>query len=55
MGRLGEAVQCYDVALQCDPLDAECLYNKGLALKKLGKAEEAASCMNSSVRSAMGA
>ena len=54
MGKLADAIECYDNALACDPQDAECWFNKGLTLKKLGREEEGASCINKGVHISMG-
>ncbi|MEW6619494.1 MAG: serine/threonine-protein kinase [bacterium] len=44
LGRLQEAVSCFDKALKINPRDAEVWYNKGFALGNLGRHQEAISC-----------
>lgn len=44
LGRLEEAIACYDLALALDPLYAEAWDNKGNALGGLGRLEEALAC-----------
>ncbi|MDD4136839.1 MAG: tetratricopeptide repeat protein, partial [Methanoregula sp.] len=35
-----EALKCYDTALKCDEGDAECWFNKGITLKKMGRTKD---------------
>ena len=44
LGRLDEAISCFDRALSIDPQDAMAWNNKGAALKTLGRHEEAIAC-----------
>jgi tetratricopeptide (TPR) repeat protein len=38
------SIRVYDQAIKLDPNDADVWYNKGVALEKLGKYEEAEKC-----------
>ncbi|MDD1719990.1 MAG: tetratricopeptide repeat protein [Methanoregulaceae archaeon] len=53
-GSYDEAIQCYDHALACDPLDAECLFKKGITLREMGREEEGLSAMKRSVHASIG-
>ncbi|MCE5298799.1 MAG: tetratricopeptide repeat protein [Methanoregulaceae archaeon] len=54
MGRLDEALACYDTALELEPEDAEIWFNKGLTLKKIGREKDAVSCINRGIELAIG-
>lgn len=54
LGRLDEAITCYNTALDMDPGSAEVWFNKGLTLKKLGKEAEATSCIRKGIDLALG-
>ena len=54
LGKYEEALKCYDAALKCDEGDAECWFNKGVALKKLGRNKDGAACIENGVHIAMG-
>ena len=41
-----EAIACYHKAIQIDPENVNALFNKGNALKFLGKVEEAQQCLD---------
>jgi len=44
MGKYGEAIECYDKALEIDPDEAGVWYNTGIILILLGRYEEAVEC-----------
>ena len=54
MGRLDDAVTCYNSALESDPCNAEIWYNKGITLKKQGRDSEASACMQNALSLALG-
>lgn len=54
MGKYNDAIECYDSALSCDPEDAECWFNKGILLKKMGQENEGATCIHKAIHFAMG-
>jgi tetratricopeptide (TPR) repeat protein len=54
MGKHEDAIRCYDNSLKCDDQNAECWFNKGLTLKKMGKEDEGLACINLGVQIAMG-
>ena len=41
LGRLGEAIKCYDTALQIDPKDVKTWFNRGNAFAALDLYEDA--------------
>ena len=45
-GRLAEAIECYDKALEFKPDSVEAWINKGIVLAKQGRLEEAIECCN---------
>ncbi len=45
---------CYDASLKCDDSDAECWFNKGVILKKLGRNKDGAACIDTGIHIAMG-
>jgi tetratricopeptide (TPR) repeat protein len=49
-----EALKCYNTALECDDGDAECWFNKGVILEKLGKAKDGKACIENAVNIATG-
>ncbi len=49
LGRLEDAIACYNKALDLDPGSAEVWFNKGLTLKKLGKEAEATTCIRKGI------
>jgi Flp pilus assembly protein TadD len=44
----------YDEALRHDPYNAETWFNKGLILKRIGREDEAFSCINRGIDLALG-
>ena len=44
LGRLKEAIKCYDMALEINPQHAEAWFNKGVSLDSLGRFDEAIKC-----------
>jgi len=44
LDRLQEAIDCYDRALEINPMDASIWYKKGAALNKLGEYQDAIGC-----------
>jgi len=46
LGKLEEAIRCFDEAVKIDPQDISSLYNKGFILHKLGKQKEALKYFN---------
>lgn len=54
VGKLDEALACYDTALKLEPGDAEIWFNKGLTLKKIGREKDAVSCINHGIELAIG-
>jgi len=46
LGKLQEAIDCYDRALEIDPRYAKALHNKAVALNKLGRHNEAVECLD---------
>jgi tetratricopeptide (TPR) repeat protein len=49
LGKHDEAISCYDAALKHDPLNADTWFNKGLALKAVGREDEGTTCCNYAV------
>src|SRR3989344_7849042 len=45
LGRLREAIGCFDSVLDKDPLYAAAHYSKAICLEKLGRRDEAGACM----------
>jgi transposase len=52
-GKFEEALECFDNALHINPNDPECLEEKGRALDKLGRHQEAIKCYHKARRMAM--
>ena len=46
MGRLNEAIDCYNKAIKIDSNNFETYYKKGIILNDLGRNEEAINCLN---------
>lgn len=46
LGRLEEAITCFDLALEAEPSYSEALYRKGISLMGLGLYEKAIECFN---------
>ncbi len=54
LGKLNDAVRCYDTAIGIDPYDAESWYNKSTTLLKLGKTNDASQCAERAIDLSMG-
>jgi len=54
MGKIDEALGCYETALKIEPDAPEVWFNKGLTLKKMGREQDAASCINHGIKLAIG-
>jgi tetratricopeptide (TPR) repeat protein len=48
-GQFEKAIAAYDHALQIDPSDADAWFNKGIALKKMGKISESTTCVETAI------
>ena len=44
-----EAIASYNMALEIDPSHADAWFNKGVALKKMGRTKESAQCIEKSI------
>ena len=46
LGKHGEAITCFDMALEINPNNMKTLSKKGIALARLGKLDEAIVCFD---------
>ena len=54
LGKSGDAIACYNKAIEIDPYDAESWFNKGMTLQKLGNPGESLHCTERAIDLAMG-